>query len=232
MKPTVAWEDGGALSASYRARWHGDDFAVFSYTPARYLRYRDNPASPLVWAFKDEDREAMRVAVEWSLRTLPKLEPRLRAAGCRTVVAVPRSTAGKPNVGCEAIAAALAEGLGIAHLPHALVRTESVPPSHLGERVSADRHFETIVFTGSAGPSVAGLYCRVCDKHFRTPGGLDWHIANNAAHARRAATDGAGNVLIVDDLFTHGATSAAVRRVFRERHGVERVLGFFLARTG
>ena len=195
-----------------------------------------NDTTRLILDFKENVTAAVDVVVHWATHAYRANDAEFRNRGCRYVVSAPRSTAEIPNKGAERLAAALAaEFPYLQHLPNALVRTESVPASHRGDRPDTERHVETMVYRGPTlpTPDPYRFVCSECSKEFRGRPGLSWHYEH--IHAMSAATESAtarySSFLLIDDIITNGRTSAAARTVLHASTSVPNTVGFFVGRT-
>jgi hypothetical protein len=226
--------DAADLNAARIEQWRDDDLALLEYMPK--WRGGGGDASRLLLDFKDEVPQAQAEAIDRSLRAFSRFATSLRKLGLRYVVSIPRSGAGKINVGAEAIAAAVSEAHPwLRHAPRALQRTKTVPKSRY-VRQPIEVHLDSIAY---AGPQlrrdpravVGRETCHACEVTFRSQYQLEQHVARDPAHPAAVAFWAKGvAVLIVDDLITDGNTSGACRQHL-ELAGARRVFGLFLART-
>jgi hypothetical protein len=229
--------DHDQLTAMYLAEWSEDDFAVFRYPPKWRQRYDvANDTTRLILDFKENVTEAVDVVTHWAIHAYRANDAEFRKRHCRYVVTAPRSGAGVPNAGAERLATALVtEFPYLQHLPNALVRTESVPASHRGERPPTERHIETIAYRGPKlpTPDLSRYVCSECSKEFRGATGLGWHYehTHSLPASTRSATAQYSTFLLIDDIITNGRTSAAARTILHSSTSVPNTVGFFVGRT-
>lgn len=124
----------------------------------------------------------------------------------------------------------------LTHLDAALVRTTTVAKSAgAATRPTLGGHVESITFSGpvaTEGHELTGRpFCPACQQRFRGVSGFQYR--NNWAHGGRPVELAAssGTFLLVDDVLTHGTTSAACRHVIGSATRRPTV-GFFLGKTG
>lgn len=208
--------------------------ALLEYMPK--WRGGDGDATRLLLEFKEELPQARAEAVARSLRAFNRFAKSLHKLGLRRIVSIPRSGAGKTNVGAEGITAALSqEHPWLRHAPAALRRTKTVPKSRY-VRQPMEVHLESIAYAGPTlrrDPRAATGRdtCLVCDVAFCSRYELEAHMARDPDHPAAVALWAKGvAVMMVDDLVTDGNTSGACREILQQA-GARRVFGLFLART-
>lgn len=211
--------------------WCGEEFALLNY-PAKWRQRFEgvNDTTRLVLDFKEADADAIKLIASMMTRAAGEHLGRLRDTyGCGYVVAAPRSHAGQPNIGCEAVARSLASHYPfLVHLPGALRRVTTLAPSHSGADHSVDDHVRSICYAGpSLTAELASRSCPYCGKAFRSEAGFAWHLDHT--EKRRAGATKA--FLLIDDVTTHGSTGEACRRVLKAATGAPRVIGFYVSRT-
>lgn len=219
--------DQGQLHEKIMASWRGHDFSLFEYPPAN----REGPAgrsdaTRLILDFKNNRPEAVALVTRYAADSLAFSEAQFRDRfGCRYLVAAPRSHAGRPNAPCESLAGELARRHPwLTHLPGALVRLESVPSAHLGQRATQGEHLRTIAYRG---PDFTSRLCPICRRLFPNHDERDAHASE--AHGRTPYLRGA--LILIDDVITAGATSRACRERLAGATESLAVIGFFLGRT-
>jgi hypothetical protein len=227
------------LRQMYLADWTGQDFAVFWYPPMWRQRWEGvNDTTRLLIDYKENVPAAVDTVTEWAIRAFRIHEDAFRDVhACRYIVAAPRSGARVRNESCETVAAALAaEFRYLQHVPDALVRTQSIPASHMGERPSINLHIETMAYEGPylSLPRKSKLACSACGRDdFRTSGGLSWHYdhIHKLPPSTPSATAPYTAILLIDDIITNGRTAAAARHVLTASTAIRDVIGFFIGRT-
>jgi predicted amidophosphoribosyltransferase len=140
--------------------WDAEDLVVFQYRPKRHGQ--NNDTTKLILDFKENNREALRVAWPFIERAVGKHESFLRdECKCRYIVSIPPHRAHLINRPGEWVCRRLASRFAwLEHLSGALERTESVrkaawaPP---GERPTAEDHLRTIRYAGKTIPSGMAL---------------------------------------------------------------------------
>jgi HAD superfamily hydrolase (TIGR01549 family) len=222
------------LPAECVADWQrGDDHALLWYRPSRPSD-RD-PASHLILRFKDRYADAITAIAGYAIDWVRRHERSLRdEQGIRFVMVVPRSAAGLPNVACERLASELAlEFPWLTHLPSALIRTVAVPPAHLGGARSKEAHLQTMRYEGPTlgdRGRISGLRCEACEAEFIDQEWLRRHLSG-ARHQQATADTRDPGVLLLDDVFTSGATSSAAREILQRDADAGPVIGLFAGRT-
>jgi|ERR1019366_3838747 predicted amidophosphoribosyltransferase len=140
----------------------GSDYFLLSYPPKR----RMNDVSRLIWDFKENQPQAIKVVLEILLPKFSDWEKQLRRNDhCSHIVAIPGHEQGKQNAACEAVAATLCGKFHwLERLPNSLRRIKSVPKaSHAAsyqERPKYADHLKSIKYFGpkvSKGASIVML---------------------------------------------------------------------------
>ena len=141
-------------------QWEGDDYYVLSYPPKR----RRTIATDFILDFKNNNEEAVTIATELIIAAVKKIEPILKEHHCKYIVSVPPSGAGRTNLPCERVCAAIEQQFDwVKHLAQALRRTKSIRKSAWAlpfQRPTYDDHRNSIEYAEavpSAGKSMIML---------------------------------------------------------------------------
>jgi hypothetical protein len=221
------------LEAMFIASFKKGDFAVFTYPPQRYERWKGhNDTTDLILDFKSGVPDAGQIVAAWAIEGVESNLARFRdSLQCRLVVAAPRSEAALLNGPCEALAQQLAARFPwLTYLPRALERITSVPKAAKGGPRDPDLHAASIRFVAPKPQS--DLVCP-CGRRFGSLKNFQYHCSwkhPDLAGAKPTEIRGA-NALLVDDVTTSGATVEGCRRVLKAA-GVGSVAGFLVGRTG
>ncbi len=142
--------DADEIDEALLACQEGDNFFLLDYPPKR----RMNDVTRLIWDFKENQPQAVRLVVEILLPHFRKWSKHLKDRdNCRYVVTIPGHEKGKPNLACEAVAARLEECFpGLHHLPGALRRIKTVPKASYAasyeERPKYADHMKSVRYVG------------------------------------------------------------------------------------
>jgi predicted amidophosphoribosyltransferase len=136
-------------------RWEGNDYYVLSYPPKS--RNQATIATDFVLAFKNNNEEAVMIATELIVAAVKKIEMVLKEDHGKYIVSVPPSGAGRTNLPCERVCAAIEHEFDwLKHLPGALRRTKGVRKSAWArpyERPTYDDHRQSIEYAGAVRSS-------------------------------------------------------------------------------
>jgi predicted amidophosphoribosyltransferase len=116
--------DAEEIEDALLASREGDNCFLLDYPPKR----RMNDVSRLIWDFKENQPQAIRVVLEILIPQLCKWRRHLRdSAHCGYIVTIPGHERGKPNIACEVVAATLQKRFDwLQHLPDSLRRIKTV----------------------------------------------------------------------------------------------------------
>lgn len=130
----------------------GNDLSLLIYHPKSSWGETEN--NKLILDFKRNDPSAVQWVTDVCIQLFTNNEKKFQnTLRFHYLVSIPSHAAGSANTPCEHVCIALAQRFAwLIHLPHALVRTQTVPKSawakSYDERTKCSRHMETIQYEG------------------------------------------------------------------------------------